>query len=185
MAGEGVEREQVLKTASFAHQGPCGTWQRNVSSQRPELLGTETRGPHSLLRPPSKPWSWHQEGELQVSPPFRVWGRSMALSPWGPEALHSGQRSPSPRTSSRREPLLSPPKLICIKSVMPSTHLILCRPLLLLPPIPPSIRVFSNESSLHMRWPKYWSFSFSIIPSKEIPGPISCRMDVCRSGSNS
>ena len=60
---------------------------------------------------------------------------------------------------------------------MPSSHLILCRPLLLLPPIPPSIRVFSNESTLHMRWPKYWSFSFSIIPSKEIPGLISFRMD--------
>ena len=64
-----------------------------------------------------------------------------------------------------------------IKSVMPSSHLILCRPLLLLPPIPPSIRVFSNESTLHMRWPKYRSFSFSIIPSKEIPGLISFRMD--------
>ena len=60
---------------------------------------------------------------------------------------------------------------------MPSSHLILCRPLLLLPPIPPSIRVFSNESILHMRWPKYWSFSFSIIPSKEIPGLMSFRMD--------
>ncbi|MDI3349835.1 hypothetical protein DCBHLPFO_00648 [Mycoplasmopsis arginini] len=60
---------------------------------------------------------------------------------------------------------------------MPSSHLILCRPLLLLPPIPPSIRVFSNESTLRMRWPKYWSFSFSIIPSKEIPGLISFRMD--------
>src|SRR5574337_385079 len=63
------------------------------------------------------------------------------------------------------------------KSVMPSSHLILCRPLLLLPPIPPSIRVFSNESTLHMRWPKYWSFSFSIIPPKEHPGMISFRMD--------
>ena len=60
---------------------------------------------------------------------------------------------------------------------MPSSHLILCRPLLLLPPIPPSIRVFSNEPTLHMRWPKYWSFSFSIIPSKEIPGLICFRMD--------
>ena len=60
---------------------------------------------------------------------------------------------------------------------MPSSHLILGRPLLLLPPIPPSIRVFSNESTLRMRWPKYWSFSFSIIPSKEIPGLISFRMD--------
>uniref|UniRef100_A0AC11CUE4 Uncharacterized protein n=1 Tax=Ovis aries TaxID=9940 RepID=A0AC11CUE4_SHEEP len=60
---------------------------------------------------------------------------------------------------------------------MLSSYLILCRPLLLLPPIPPSIRVFSNESTLCMRWPKYWSFSFSIIPSKEHPGPISFRMD--------
>src|SRR5574340_1021944 len=64
-----------------------------------------------------------------------------------------------------------------IKSVMPSSHLILCRPLLLLLPIPHSIRVFSNESTLRMRWPKYWSFSFSIIPSKEIQGLISFRMD--------
>ena len=64
-----------------------------------------------------------------------------------------------------------------IESVMPSSHIILCHLLLLLPSIPPSIRVFSNESTLRMRWPKYWSFSFSIIPSKEIPGLISFRMD--------
>ena len=64
-----------------------------------------------------------------------------------------------------------------IKSVMPSSHLILCCPLLLLPPSPPSIRVFSNESTLRTWWPKYWSFSFSIIPSKEITGLISFRMD--------
>ena len=64
-----------------------------------------------------------------------------------------------------------------IKLVMPSSHLILCRPLLLLPPIPPSIRVFSDESTLHMRWPRYWSFSFSISPSNEHPGLISFRMD--------
>ena len=68
-------------------------------------------------------------------------------------------------------------RLMSIESVMPSSHLILGHPLLLLPPIPPSIRVFSNESILHMRWPEYWSFSFSIIPSKEIPGLISFRMD--------
>ena len=68
-------------------------------------------------------------------------------------------------------------RVMCIETVMPSSHLILCRPFLLLPPITPSIRVFSNESSLHMRWPKYWSFSFSIIPSKEHPGLISFRMD--------
>ena len=65
-----------------------------------------------------------------------------------------------------------PDWLTSIESVMPSSHLILCHPLLLLPPIPPSIRVFSNESALCMRWLKYWSFSFSIIPSKEIPGLI-------------
>ena len=64
-----------------------------------------------------------------------------------------------------------------IESVMPSSHVILCRPLFLLFPIPPSVRVFSNESTLCMRWPKYWSFSFSIIPFKEHPGPISFRMD--------
>ena len=68
-------------------------------------------------------------------------------------------------------------KLMSIESVMPSSHLILCHPLLLLPPIPTSIRVFSNESTLRMRWPKYWNVSFSIIPSKEHPGLISFRMD--------
>ena len=68
-------------------------------------------------------------------------------------------------------------KLMSIESVMPSSHLILCCPLFLLPPIPPSIRVFSSESTLPMRWPKYWSSSFSIIPSKEHPGLISFRMD--------
>ena len=68
-------------------------------------------------------------------------------------------------------------RLVSIESVMPSSHLILCHPLLLLPSIPPSIRVFSSESILRMRWPKYWSFSFSIIPSNEIPGLISFRMD--------
>src|SRR5574337_636757 len=68
-------------------------------------------------------------------------------------------------------------RLTSIESMMPSSHLILCHPLLLLPQIPPSIRVFSNESTFRMRWPKYWSFSFSIIPSKEIPELISFRMD--------
>ena len=68
-------------------------------------------------------------------------------------------------------------RLTSIESVMSSSHLILCHPLVLLPPISPSIRVFSNEATLCMRWPKYWSFSFSIIPSKEIPGLSSFRMD--------
>ena len=69
-------------------------------------------------------------------------------------------------------------KLMSIELVMPSNHLILCRPLLLLPSIFPSIRVFSNESVLHIRWPKYWSFSFSISPSNEYSGRISFRMDL-------
>ena len=68
-------------------------------------------------------------------------------------------------------------KRMFIESVMPSSHLILCLPLLLLPPIPPGFRVFSNESTLHIRWPKYWSFSFSISPSNEHPGLMSFRMD--------
>ena len=88
-------------------------------------------------------------------------------SPW----IAAGQASLSITNSQ------SPPKLMSIKSVMPSSHLILCRPLLLLPPIPPSIRIFSNESTLHIRWPKYWSFSFNISPSKEHTGLISFRMD--------
>ena len=71
----------------------------------------------------------------------------------------------------------SSPKLLSIESVIPSSNLILCRPLLFLPPIPASIRVFSNDSTLHMRWPKHWSFSFSISPSKEHQGLISFRMD--------
>ena len=79
-------------------------------------------------------------------------------------------RAPCPSTPSL-------PKLMYIESVMPSNHLILCRPLLLLPSISPSIRVFSNESALHIRWPKYWSVSFNISPSNEHPGLISFRMD--------
>ena len=74
-------------------------------------------------------------------------------------------------------PTLSSQKLMSIELMRPSSHLILCRPLLLLPPIPPSIRVFSNKPTLRMRWPKYWSFSFSILTSKEIPGLISFRLD--------
>ena len=73
--------------------------------------------------------------------------------------------------------LLEFTQITSIEPVTPSSHLILCRPLLLLPPIPSSIKVFSNESTLHMRWPKYWSFSFRMIPTKEHPGLISFRMD--------
>ena len=98
------------------------------------------------------------------------------------QSLSSVRLFASPRIAARQAFLpitisRSSLRLTSIESVMPSSHLILCHLLLLLPPIPPSIRVFSNESTLRMRWPKYWSFSFSIIPSKEIPGLISFRMD--------
>ena len=86
------------------------------------------------------------------------------------ESKHA--RPPSLSITNSRSSL----KPTSIESVIPSSHLILCRPLFLLPPIPPSIRVFSKDSTLHMRWPKYWSFSFSIIPSKEHPGLIFFRM---------
>ena len=89
------------------------------------------------------------------------------VTPW----IAAGQASLS-ITNSQSLPRLKP-----IELVMPSSHLILCHPLLLLPLIPPSIRVFSNESTLRMRWPKYWSFSFSISPSNEHPGLISFRMN--------
>ena len=93
-----------------------------------------------------------------------------SLTRWTPAFPAHLRMRPVSRGNSRRA-------TASIESVMPSSNLILCRPLLLLPPIPPSIRVFSNESTLHMRWPKYWSFSFSIIPSKEHSGLISFRMD--------
>ena len=88
----------------------------------------------------------------------------------------------TPRTAAHKASLSSTNsqsllRFMYIESVVPSNHLILCRPLLLLPTIPPSIRVFSNESALLIRWPKYWSFSFSISPSNEHPGLISFRMD--------
>ena len=90
------------------------------------------------------------------------------------ESQHARPHCPSPTPVTNSQ---SSPRLTSIELVMPSSHLILCHPLLLLPPIPPSIRVFSSESAFCMRWPKYWSFSFSITPSKEHPGLISFRMD--------
>ena len=94
--------------------------------------------------------------------------RVQLFGPHEPQHARPPCPSPTPGVHSDSRPS---------SQVMPSSHLILCHPFLLLPPIPASIRVFSNESTLRMRWPKYWSFSFSIIPSKEIPGLISFRMD--------
>ena len=93
---------------------------------------------------------------------------SNSLRPHEPQHARLPCPSPTPRVH---------PNPLSIESVMPSSHLILCRPLFLLPPTPPSIRVFSNESALHIIWPKYWSFSFNISPSIEHPGRISFRMD--------
>ena len=91
----------------------------------------------------------------------------------GPHGLQASAHQASLSITNSR----SPPKPMFIVSVMPSNHLILCRPLLLLPSIFPSIRVFQNESALHIKWPKYWSFSFNISPSNEQPGLIFFRMD--------
>ena len=104
-------------------------------------------------------------GLLSVQFSLSVVSNSLQLH----ESQHTRPPCPSPT------PMLLKP--MSIELMMPSNHLILCRPLLHLPPIPPSIRVFSNESTLRMRWPKYWSFSFSISPSNEYPGLISFRMD--------
>jgi len=98
-------------------------------------------------------------------------GRSVMSDSLRPhESQHTRPPCPSPTPGVH-------PNSMCIELVMPSSHLILCCPLLLLPPVPPSIRVFSNESTLCMRWPKYWSFNFSISPSNEHPGLVSFRMD--------
>ena len=118
-------------------------------------------GCHFLLQPSF--YMWGNQGFSSVHSLSRV---QLFVTPW--IAARQASLSITNSWSSLR---LTP-----IESVMPSSHLILCHPLLFLPPIPPSIRVFSNESTLRMRWPKYWSFSFSIIPSKEIPGLISFRM---------
>ena len=112
-------------------------------------------------------WSMGQEDPMAISSVQLLTRVRLFLTPW----IAACQASLSITNSQ------SWPKLMSIESVMPSSHLILCQPLLLLPPIPPRIRIFSNESYLHMRWPKYWSFSFSIRPSNEHSRLISFRMD--------
>ena len=123
-------------------------------------------------------WGPHSVGEALVS----VLLRSSSDRFSSVQSLSCVRFFATPWTAARQASLSitnsrSPPKPMCIESVMPSNHLILCRPLLLLPSIFPSIRVFSSESVLHIRWPNYWSFSFSISPSNEYSGLISFRMD--------
>ena len=116
------------------------------------------------LQDPRLPENWHSVQFSSVQLLSHVW---LFVTPW----IAAHQASPS-ITNSQSLPIFMP-----IESVIPSSHLFLCRPLLLLPPIFPSIRVFTSKSTLHMRWPKYWCFSFSISPSNEHPGLISFRMD--------
>ena len=125
---------------------------------------------HTVLLPLFPPMTiipnqaWDTQDSIQFSSVQSLSRVRLFATPW--IAAHQASLSITNSQSSLR--------LTSIESVMPSSHLILCCPLLLLPSIPPSIRVFANESTLRMRWPKYWSFSFSIIPSKETPGLISC-----------
>ena len=120
-----------------------------------------------LVRILSSTWMLHIIQCIQFSSFQLLSHVQLFATPW--TAVHQASLS---ITNS-----LSSPKVMFIESVISSNHLILCHPLLLLPPIPLSIRVFSNESALHIRWPKYWSFRFSISPSSEHPGLISFRMD--------
>ena len=121
-----------------------------------------TRGNVRIVVLSEREWTFHQLSSVQLLSHVRLFATS-----W----ISAHQASLSITNSQ------SPPKPMSIVSVMPSNHLILCCPLLLLPSILPSIRVFSNESALCIRWPKYWSFSFNISPSNEHPGLISFRMD--------
>ena len=116
-----------------------------------------------------KSYSYKFNGTLHCSVQFRHSVMSNSLQPHELQHARPPCPTPTPGVHSDSRP--------SIDSVIPSSHLILCHPLLLLPPIPPSIRVFFSESTLRMRWPKYWSFSFSIILSKQHPGLISFRMD--------
>ena len=152
----------ILHILSIRSQsiGPALIWGAEVT-QRHKYQETEITGSHFRRCIP------HHLNCFQFSSVQSLSCVWLFATPW--IAAHQASLS---ITNSR-----SSLKLMSIESVMPSNHLILCCPLLLLPPIPPSIRVFSSESTLRMRWPKSWSFSFSIIPSKEIPGLISFRMD--------
>ena len=143
-----------VKDTSISDESPKpGKFQRTrvPRAESGDSIGSED---HDL------PYRWEYLGRHSVTKGHQI--RSVAQS--CPTLCDPMNRS-TPGLPVHHQ-LKSSPRLMSIESVMPSSHLILCRPLLLLPPIPPSIRVFSNESTLRLRWPKYWSFSFTIIPSK-------------------
>ena len=148
----------------------CETWVRSWVGKNPwrrEWLPTQYSGLENSMDCVIVEIIFRNHGIGNISSVqslSRVW---LLATPW--TAAHQASLS---ITNSR-----NPPKPMSIELVMPSNHLILCRPLLLLPSIFPSIRFFSNESALRIRWPKYWSFSFNISPSNEHPGLISFRMD--------
>ena len=144
-------------------------WEANLREKKSKLMPFSSLWEDNILQSTSKNFQHFPTLHvcLQFSSVQSLSRVRLFATPW--IAAHQASLSITNSQSSLR--------LTSVESVMPSSHLILCRPLLLLPPIPPSIRVFSNESTLHMRWPKYWSFSLSIIPSKEHTGLISFRMD--------
>ena len=162
-----VYRASCLNPATVLHSNrQVWPWSTNVGQRLTELCQENTLVIANTLFQQRKRWLYTWTSD-QIRLDQSLSHVRLFATPW----IAACQASLS-LTNSR-----SSLRLTSIKSVMPSSHLILWRPLLLLPPIPPSIRVFSNESTLPVRWPKYWSFSFSIIPSKEIPGLISFRMD--------
>ena len=176
-----LEKEMATHSSLLAWEIP---WTEEPGKL--QFKGSKRVKHNSLIKPsPSSFCRTLNLAKSQYSHPHRVLNNTIMLS----YLTHSSVQSLSrvrllvtPWIAARQASLSitnsrSSLKLMSIESVMPSSHLILCRPLLLLPPIPPSIRVFFNESTLHMKWPKYWSFSFSIIPSKEHPRLISFRMD--------
>ena len=185
----------ILKTHCFFTSLPlnslctkCGAWTRASHHLEIHLKQTILALFHVswvsfciLPRFPGHPWAQKSlRSTISRSCYHDFWSRMFQFS--SVQSLSRVQLFVTPWIAARQASLSitnsqSSLKLTSIELVMPSNHLILGCPLLLLPPIPPSIRVFSKESILHMRWPKYWSFSFSIIPSKEIPGLISFRMD--------
>ena len=141
--------------------------------------------PHLLGTKGTRSWVWwpsHGSKRIKICEILVLWATWTNIQFSSVQSLTRVRLFATPWIAARQASLsitnsLSSPKLTCIESVMPSSHLILCRPLLLLPPIPPNIRVFSNESTLRTRWPKYWSFSLSISPSNEHPGLVSFWMD--------